>query len=223
MEGSRDPNARRAGTASAHQRYLERNGAPERLEGDIQALAESPNGIAGDGAVTGQNGASPGEAWSETGTERGIAGKPLEVGNIGSTFQERYDFWERVERNERQGIERGGRVQCRLVIELPHELTGEQRLRILEAFARRFEERGLPHYGVIHKPDENNDDRNYHAHFAYYDRPSRKLANGQWDFEDPDTRQNKDRDARGALWIRDLGFQAQTLGIFETIEFQVFS
>jgi hypothetical protein len=133
-----------------------------------------------------------------------LAGRPLEVGNIGETRQERSEFWERVEHNERQGVERGGRVQCRLVIELPHELTGEQRLSILQAFARRFEERGLPHYGVIHKPDENNDDRNYHAHFAYYDRPSRKLANGQWDFEDADTRQNKDRDARGALWIRDL-------------------
>ena len=74
----------------------------------------------------GQNDATPAEAWPENGTERGVAGKPLEVGNIGSTFQERYDFWERVERNERQGIERGGRVQCRLVIELPHELTGAQ-------------------------------------------------------------------------------------------------
>ena len=77
-------------------------------------------------------------------------------------------------------------MQCRLVIELPHELTGEQRLAILQDFARKFEERGLPHYGVIHEPDENNDSRNYHAHFAYYDRPSRKLANGQWDFEDAD-------------------------------------
>jgi hypothetical protein len=204
MEGSRDPNARRAGTASAHQRYLERNGAPERQEGNVQGPAEGPNGITGGASGIGQNGTTPAEAWPERGTESGVAGKPLEVGNIGSNFQERYDFWERVERNERQGIARGGRVQCRLVIELPHELTGDQRLAILQDFARRFEERGLPHYGVIHKPDENNDDRNYHAHLAYYDRPSRKLATGQWDFEDPATRQNKDRGARGGVWIRDL-------------------
>ncbi|WP_425423772.1 MobA/MobL family protein [Skermanella stibiiresistens] len=137
-----------------------------------------------------QNDTAPAEACQENGTERGVAGRPLEVGNTGSNFQERYDFWERVERNERQGIERGGRIQCRLVIELPHELTGDQRLAILQDFARRFEERGLPHYGVVHKPDENNDSRNYHAHFAYYVLPSRKLANGQWDFEDADTRQN---------------------------------
>lgn len=204
MEGSRDPNARQAGTASAHQRYLERNGAPERQEGSVQGPAEGPNGITAGASGIGQNGITPAEAWPERGTESGVAGKPLEVGNIGSNFQERYDFWERVERNERQGIERGGRVQCRLIIELPHELTGDQRLAILQDFARRFEERGLPHYGVIHKPDENNDSRNYHAHFAYYDRPSRKLDNGTWDFEDPNTRQNKARDARGALWIRDL-------------------
>jgi hypothetical protein len=198
--GSRDPNARRSGTAAAHQRYLERTNAPERT--DVAANGPSTAQIAGPGSD--QNGALPAEARGDNGTEMSLAGKPLEVGNIGETCQERSDFWDRVERNECQGIERGGRVQCRLVIELPHELTGEQRLRILQDFARKFQERGLPHYGVIHKPDENNDDRNYHAHFAYYDRPSRKLDNGTWDFEDADTRQNKDRDARGAIWIRDL-------------------
>jgi hypothetical protein len=188
--GSRDPNARRSGTASAHQRYLERTNAAERTDGAANGPSTTP--VAGLGGDAGP------------GNEVSLAGGPLEVGNIGETRQERSEFWERVEHNERQGVERGGRVQCRLVIELPHELTGEQRLSILQAFARRFEERGLPHYGVIHAPDENNDDRNYHAHLAYYDRPSRKSGNGTWDFEDPATRQNKDRDARGAMWIRDL-------------------
>jgi hypothetical protein len=187
--GSRDPNARPSGTASAHQRYLERTNAPERT--DVAANVPSTAPVAGHGG-------------DGSGNELSLAGRPLEVGNIGLTRQERSEFWERVERNERQGIERGGRVQCRLVIELPHELTGEQRLRILQDFARRFEERSLPHYGVIHQPDENNDDRNYHAHLAYYDRPSRRLDNGTWDFEDAATRQNKDRDARGTLWIREL-------------------
>lgn len=204
MAGSRDPNAKAAGTASAHQRYLERKDAPEREEGTASAhqhyMERKDAPERGAGPIPGHS-VDPEDAHD---AEICRPGKPLEVGNIGSTFQERFDFWERVERNERQGIERGGRVQCNIILELPHELSGQERLQILQEFARIFEERQLPHYGVIHKPDDNNDSRNYHAHFAYYDRPSRKLENGTWDFEDPDTRQNKDRESQGAPWVRSL-------------------
>ena len=95
------------------------------------------------------------------------------------------------------GCSAGSQSSCRT------NSTARKDCEILQAFATIFEERKLPHYGVIHKPDDNNDSRNYHAHFAYYDRPSSKLQNGTWDFEDADTKQNKDREVpRSALGPR---------------------
>jgi hypothetical protein len=160
MAGSSDPSAKIAGTAAAHQRYIEREQAVERDE----------------------------------------EGRPLDVGTLGDTLQERREFWDNLEDIERAD----GRVQCRLVIEMPHELTASQRHSILRDFAQIFGERGLPHYGVLHQPDEGSDDRNYHAHLVYSDRPAKRLENNSWDFELQDTRQKKDREARGGIWVKQL-------------------
>jgi hypothetical protein len=70
---------------------------------------------------------------------------------------------------------RGGRVQYRIIVELPAGLSMEARFRIMKAFAHEFEKRGLPFIAVIHAPDEHNHDDNWHIHFAYWDRPCRKI------------------------------------------------
>jgi hypothetical protein len=81
-----------------------------------------------------------------------------------------------------------------------------------------FAERGLPHWAVIHAPDDHNDKRNYHLHAVYYDRPCAKLENGKWDFEVETSvkwkngqtvmkrpmKQAKDKEARGKAWITHL-------------------
>lgn len=76
---------------------------------------------------------------------------------------------------------RGGRIQYRINGELPNELTINQRAAILNEFCEVFREKKLPFCAVMHQPDHNNDERNWHFHLDYYDRPVSKI-NGAWDF-----------------------------------------
>jgi hypothetical protein len=71
---------------------------------------------------------------------------------------------------------RGGRVQFRVVGELPHEVPHEARVRILKEFADEFEARQLPYIAVMHAPDHTNDDRNWHFHLVYHDRPAKRFT-----------------------------------------------
>lgn len=113
---------------------------------------------------------------------------------------------------------RGGRIQNRIIAELPHEISPAKRLAILKGFCAEFEALGLPYWAVIHAPDAHNDRRNFHAHIAYYDRPCRRLPDGRWDFavaerhRDPygrervryPYRREKLRAANGQDWIDHL-------------------
>lgn len=92
---------------------------------------------------------------------------------------------------------RGGRVQFRMVAELPHELSAEDRALIVQNFCDhlgglekrvrsdgQIEKVGMMYTAVIHAPDSHNDRRNYHLHVVAYDRPARFLPDvGLWDFE----------------------------------------
>ncbi|MBB4615402.1 MobA/MobL family protein [Novosphingobium taihuense] len=104
---------------------------------------------------------------------------------------------------------RGGRVQLRLVAELPCELNAEDRALIVQnftdylaSFARDREGRtvGLMYTAVIHAPDAHNDRRNYHLHIIAHSRPAKFLADfNAWDFEvtetykDPGSRKDRVR------------------------------
>ncbi len=88
---------------------------------------------------------------------------------------------------------RGGTVQHRLVAELPHELTAAERAALVLQFCRHLERieenedgttRGLMYTAAIHAPDAHNDERNYHLHVVFHDRPAKILEGyGLWDFE----------------------------------------
>lgn len=92
---------------------------------------------------------------------------------------------------------RGGRIQFRMVAELPHEVSAEDRALIVQNFCDKLgglEKRvdpdgterhvGMMYTAVIHAPDPHNDRRNYHLHVVAHDRPARFLHKfGQWDFE----------------------------------------
>ncbi len=96
-------------------------------------------------------------------------------------------------------VGRGGRVQTRLVIELPHEMTPSQRLVLTKEFCKPYEDLGLPYWAAIHAPNKHNDSRNYHVHINLYDRPAKKIehpdrpGSGEmvWDFSY--TRENRDK------------------------------
>ncbi len=118
---------------------------------------------------------------------------------------------------------RGGRTQTRVIAELPHEVDGRERLRIVRDFTQKLAEKGFPYWAVIHAPDANNDARNYHVHIAYYDRPATKMqvpsGSGEvWDFEIQEERrypnrtkylmrphqQNRLRETNDQEWVTEL-------------------
>ena len=118
---------------------------------------------------------------------------------------------------------RGGRIQTRIIAELPHEIDAWQRLAIVEAFTGKLEAKGFPYWAVVHAPDARNDARNVHAHIVYYDRPARRMPHPDtgapsWDFAitcerrranrtrvlTRPYRQPKDRASHDRTWIAEL-------------------
>jgi hypothetical protein len=108
------------------------------------------------------------------------------------------------EKSPAVGIEigRGGRIQTRIIAELPHEVSAEKRMQIARDFCEarianieppdtegRWKgiKKTLRYWAVIHAPDSGNDNRNNHLHVVFYERPTDKMldpATGQmqWDF-----------------------------------------
>lgn len=72
---------------------------------------------------------------------------------------------------------RGGRIQFRMVGELPHEVSHAARLRIMRGMADPFEKAGLPYTAVMHAPNYANNDKNWHFHLNYHDRPTTRFVN----------------------------------------------
>jgi len=100
------------------------------------------------------------------------------------------------------GIEigRGGRIQTRIIAELPHEVSAEKRVQIARDFCETRianieppdpnepdRPKVLRYWTVIHAPDSDNDSRNNHMHVVFYERPANKEIDDstgqmQWDF-----------------------------------------
>lgn len=87
----------------------------------------------------------------------------------------------------------GGKLQMRMVAELPHEISAADRAQLVQNFCDHLgsiakdadgETLGMMYTAVIHAPDAHNDRRNYHLHVIAHDRPAQWLPSlNQWDFE----------------------------------------
>lgn len=129
---------------------------------------------------------------------------------------------------------RKGRVQYRIVCELPNELGIKEKFEIVQEFTQVFEERSMPFVAVMHAPDHNNNEKNWHFHLIYYDRPCRRISSsdiatlsqrgfntdalepGMWDFsvvtpkrgrrngKATPLKQNKITEVTSEAWIKDL-------------------
>ncbi|WP_158011620.1 MobA/MobL family protein [Sphingomonas turrisvirgatae] len=83
------------------------------------------------------------------------------------------------------------------MIELPAGISPHDRMAIVQHFCAKLEQLernehgaaiGMMYTAVIHAPDDQNDERNYHLHVIAYDRPCRFLVeHGEWDFAVPET------------------------------------
>jgi hypothetical protein len=96
---------------------------------------------------------------------------------------------------------RGGRVQTRIIAELPHEITAVQRLKLAKEYCSEFERQGLPYWAVIHAPDKHNDRRNFHIHIALSERPAKQMVDPStgkvtWDFEIVESFRSQSRNLR---------------------------
>jgi len=126
------------------------------------------------------------------------AGVRLSLGNIHENMAIRQQFWNDVE--EREGA--GGRVQSRLIADLPYEeeVGPEGRQEILSRLGEIFSEAGLPWHGVVHHPEKHSDPRNYHLHLLYHSRPV-----SHWtDLDEPVFHPSKNRVIHDKNWIRTL-------------------
>ncbi|WP_199504762.1 MobA/MobL family protein [Qipengyuania sp. YIM B01966] len=72
---------------------------------------------------------------------------------------------------------RHGRVQYRIEAALPSDLSIGQMEQVLAEMCAMLEKIDLPYVAVIHKPDHNNHDDNWHIHILFHDQPA-KLFTG---------------------------------------------
>ena len=148
-----------------------------------------------------------------------LRGNTASFGTIGDTLEERLRFWDLVHEHE---SDKGGRTQSRLVLELPHEASAQERHEIVRRYTDdMFRAKGLPYWASIHAPTKDNDDRNHHAHVVFTDRPASKMVDPttgreEWDFAVAVTKetacrhklvthrykQKRREDMRGRGWVK---------------------
>ena len=161
----------RQGAAASYQRYIERPGSME--SNTLGDFEKEKEGVFHN--------------------EEGFSS----YGSLSFSKKERVKFWNNVELMERSG----GRVQYRIIAELPYDIEANDRMRIVARFGEEFGKRGLAWHGVVHLPeniatrDSRSDPRNYHMHLVYYDRVSQLDERGIRSFG------LKDRSAQGKSWV----------------------
>ncbi|QKS00134.1 MobA/MobL family protein [Sphingomonas sp. CL5.1] len=102
------------------------------------------------------------------------------ISNMGESVEEIIAGWRMLETIE-EGYRANAKVQYRLVWNLPHDLTPDQRREMVEAFCERtFGRLGLPYAAAIHEPDAKSDQRNYHAHICFSTRPCERTGDHRW-------------------------------------------
>ena len=113
-----------------------------------------------------------------------LIGQRSSFGTIGDTMEARLAFWDLVHERE---SDNGGRTQTRMVVELPHEATPDERHEIVRRFTEELRLKGIPFWAAIHAPTKKNDQRNHHAHIVCTSRPMRMMPHPEtgvptWDF-----------------------------------------
>lgn len=94
----------------------------------------------------------------------------INFGVLGATTAERVAVWNELERNWERA---GGKLQIRIIAELPYWLEPQDFREIARRFCDIFEQHRLPFHAVIHRPDtqKGSDARNVHLHVVVAGRP----------------------------------------------------
>lgn len=107
----------------------------------------------------------------------------IDSGKAMRKFLEQEDSWVAKEGGDQTLAKfhdgRAGRTQYRIVGELPDELPMAGKVQLLRDFTEEFRRRRIPFVAVMHAPDHNNDEKNWHFHLVYYDRPCARITAAQ--------------------------------------------
>lgn len=90
---------------------------------------------------------------------------------------------------------RGGIVQRRITGELSADLDLDGCRRVMKAMGSELARRGLRYYIALHAPTAANNERNWHFHLLYYDRPCERI-NDAWDFAIAEEKRTASRNRR---------------------------
>ncbi|MEH3047188.1 MobA/MobL family protein [Sphingomonas adhaesiva] len=90
---------------------------------------------------------------------------------------------------------RGGIVQRRITGELSADLDLDGCRRVMKAMGSELARRDLRYYIALHAPTAANNERNWHFHLLYYDRPCERI-DGQWDFAIVEEKRTASRNRR---------------------------
>lgn len=102
------------------------------------------------------------------------------MSNMGKDAQEIAAGWRTLEAVE-EGYRANAIIQHRIIWNLPHGLTADERRALVEQFCERtFGRLGLPWVAAIHTPDAKGDQRNNHAHICFSLRPCERTGDHEW-------------------------------------------
>lgn len=142
--------------ASVHQRYIVREGAVERLSNPATMQRYIDDGVKTSPQLHGSN-----------------SGDEFSFGTPGLSVDDMCEIWELAELHARG--EKTPVIQHRMIVELPHDATPLDRIAIMRAFVAPLEEAKIPYWVSIHAPTPDNDERNFHAHVVFLNRPAKKI------------------------------------------------
>ncbi|WP_327752083.1 MobA/MobL family protein [Sphingobium sp. SJ10-10] len=103
------------------------------------------------------------------------------ISSMGDHLEERVACSRQIEQLEALDRDNAG-VYRHVIIALPHELEPEARARLLASLVKPLESMGLPFTAALHKPDEQGDQRNFHAHILVNLRPMTRVGDHEWTF-----------------------------------------
>ncbi|MGN8000846.1 MobA/MobL family protein [Sphingomonas sp. 22176] len=112
-----------------------------------------------------------------------VDGEPVLLSNIGHTIDEIRAGWGAIEAVAR-ALRKNAKIQVRFVLALDADASDAEKIDAVRRFGDIFEALGLPYSAVIHRPDQDGDDRNWHVHFLTSFRPAKQIAYSEWKFAD---------------------------------------
>lgn len=109
-----------------------------------------------------------------------IEGGRAFVSNMGETRHEIATGMELVEDANRVA-RANAKVAVTFIVQLPHDVTPKERLRILRVWCEeKLGIHDLPYVAALHKPSPDGDQRNYHGHVVTSFRPAFRTSRYEW-------------------------------------------